>query len=238
MTGSSINRKSLTEQIAEDLATRIREGALAPGEELPSEAELARSYEVSRPVIREALRRLEARGYLLIANGRRARIKEPGADLLSLFLQRVLSRDLESWREVTDVREALETLAAGEAARRVEEAEKRELQTLLEDLRRTLDEPEAFSDADVAFHLALARMSGNRLLSYFIEETRAAFTSIMRDTRRVVPEGRLPEVHRSHEAIVKAVLLGDPAGAEAAMRAHFEVVRTQLRMQLEKHEEE
>ena len=189
-------------------------------------------------MIREALRRLEARGYLLIANGRRARIKEPGADLLSLFLQRVLSRDLESWREVTDVREALETLAAGEAARRVEEAEKRELQALLEDLRRTLDEPEAFSDADVAFHLALARMSGNRLLSYFIEETRAAFTSIMRDTRRVVPEGRLPEVHRSHEAIVKAVLLGDPAGAEAAMRAHFEVVRTQLRMQLEKHEEE
>ncbi|MFW6251038.1 MAG: FadR/GntR family transcriptional regulator [Alkalispirochaetaceae bacterium] len=233
MPGASINRKPLTEQIAEELATRIREGALPPGEELPSEAELARSYEVSRPVIREALRRLEARGYLLIANGRRARVKEAGADLLSLFLQRVLSKDLESWREVTDVREALETLAVREAATRLGEAEKRELRRLLEELERTLEDPRSFSDADVAFHLALARMSGNRLLSYFIEETRAAFTSIMRHTRRVVPEEQLPEVHRSHQGIVEALISEDPAAAEAAMREHFEVVRTQLRMQEE-----
>lgn len=234
MPGSSINRKPLTEQIAEDLAQRIGDGDLQPGEELPSEAELSRSYEVSRPVVREALRRLEARGYLLIANGRKTRVKEPGADLLSLFLKRVLSKDVESWREVTDVREALESLSVSEAAKRVGEAEKRELKQLLEDLEQSLEEPSAFSDADVAFHLALARMSGNRLLSYLIEETRAAFTSIMRDTRRVIPEERLPEVHRSHEAIVEAVLAEDPAAAEEAMRAHFVVVRRQLQMQEEK----
>lgn len=233
MAQSGINRKSLTEQIAEELADRITAGDLKPGGELPSESELGRRYEVSRPVIREALRRLEARGYLLIANGKRARVKEPGSDLLGLFLERVLSRDVESWREVADVREALESLSAREAAIRAGEGERRELQRIVEEMRRTLPEPEEFSEADVAFHLALARISGNRLLSYLIEETRTAFTSIMRDMRRVVPENYLPKVLRSHEAIEEAIDRGNPEAAELAMREHFEVVRKQLRFQEE-----
>jgi GntR family transcriptional repressor for pyruvate dehydrogenase complex len=233
MTGSAINRKPLTEQIAEDLAAGISAGRLSAGEELPSELELSRRYEVSRPVIREALRRLEARGYLLIANGKRARVREPGADLLGLFLQRVLSRDIESWREVADVREALESLSAREAAGRAGEAEREELRRIVNEMRRSLTEPEAFSEADVAFHLALARISGNRLLSYFIEETRSAFAAIMRDMRRVIDEEYLPEVLRSHEAIEEAIERGDPGGAEQAMRDHFEVVRKQLPFQEE-----
>lgn len=233
MGGSAINRKSLTEQIAEELADRITAGDLKPGEELPSEIELSRRYEVSRPVIREALRRLEARGYLLIANGKRARVKEPGADLLGLFLERVLSRDVESWREVADVREALESLSAREAASRAGEGEREELRGIVEEMRRTLEEPEEFSEADVAFHLALARISGNRLLSYLIEETRTAFTSIMRDMRRVVPSDYLPKVLRSHEAIEEAIYRGNPEAAEQAMREHFDVVRKQLRFQEE-----
>ena len=231
MGGGSINRKSLTEQIAEDMASQISQGILEPGSELPSEQELSNSYEVSRPVIREALKRLEARGYLLIANGRRARVKEPGADLLNLFLERVLSKDVESWRELVEVREALESVAAREAALRATPEEREELVALTRTMRETLSTPRAFSEADVLFHLTLARISGNRLLNYLIEATRSALISIMRGLRQTVPEDYLPTVQEAHEAIVAAIEGKDPEAAEEAMKRHFQTVREQLNMQ-------
>jgi len=227
----SINRKSLTEQIAEDMASQISQGILEPGSELPSEQDLSSSYEVSRPVIREALKRLDARGYLVIANGRRARVKEPGVDLLNLFLDRVLSQDVDSWRELVAVREALESVAAREAAMRATEEEKAELKALTQTMRESLEAPHAFSEADVLFHLTLARVSGNRLLNYLVEATRSALISIMRGLRKTVPEDYLPTVQEAHEAIVAAIEARNPEAAEKAMKRHFQTVREQLDMQ-------
>ena len=238
MTARRINRKSLTEQIAEDIATQISRETLEPNAELPSEQELGRTYEVSRPVIREALRRLEARGYVVISNGRRARVKEIGSDLLNAFLERVMSQDEKSWRELIDVREALESVAVRDVARDASGEAVGELREIVERMARSFEDPVAYSKADLEFHLALARASGNRLLTYFIEATRTALVSTMRTLRTRISPEYLPAVQRSHEAIIEAVAANDVEGARGALATHFETVRQQLNSENSYGEEE
>ena len=200
---------ALIDRAYERLVEAIADGTLAPGQRIRQE-ELGRALGVSRQPISHALQLLKQQK-LVEENGRRALI--------------VSEIDAARVRELYEVRSALDALAARLAAERVagRAVDMRQRQAAQRALASGLalqpDAPVlAFIQADVAFHTALYRLSGNRA----IEDTvTAQWPHLKRSMGAVLddPEQR-PRVWAEHREILRGVLAGDPAGAEHSARGH------------------
>ena len=116
---SKLSRSTLAEQATENLLVYIETQNLKPGDLLPSETRLATQFEVSRPVIREALKNLEGKGIIEIINGKGALVKPMDSDPLRLFFQRAVQIERNTILELMDVRRGLEVQAVMLAARRL-----------------------------------------------------------------------------------------------------------------------
>jgi DNA-binding GntR family transcriptional regulator len=191
------------------LVEAIADGTLAPGQRIRQE-ELGRALGVSRQPISHALQLLKQQK-LVEENGRRGLI--------------VSEIDAAKVRELYQVRSALDALAARLAAERIvgriidTEQRRAAQQALAAGLALHSDAPVlAFIQADVAFHTALYRLSGNRA----IEDTVAAqWPHLKRSMGAVLddPEQR-PLVWAEHREILRLVLAGDANGAEGAAQYH------------------
>jgi DNA-binding GntR family transcriptional regulator len=199
---------ALIDRAYERLVEAIADGTLAPGRRIRQE-ELGRMLGVSRQPVSHALQLLKQQR--LVENGRRGLV--------------VSTIDAVAIRELYQVRTALDALAARLAAERVADrvidlSQRRAARrALAEGLKLRPDAPVlAFIQADVAFHTAVYRLSGNR----GIEDTVAAqWPHFKRSMGAVLddPEQR-PLVWREHEEIMRLVLAGDAAGAESTARRH------------------
>ena len=199
----------------------IADGTLAPGQRIRQEA-LGRALGVSRQPISHALQLLKQQK-LVEENGRRGLI--------------VSEIDAAKVRELYQVRSALDALAARLAAERIvgriidTEQRRAAQQALGAGLELHSDAPVlAFIQADVAFHTALYRLSGNRA----IEDTVAAqWPHLKRSMGAVLddPEQR-PLVWAEHREILRLVLAGDANGAESAAQYHTDRAGTETARRL------
>lgn len=221
-------RSSLSSQITKQLVEIIEKGEYDAGDSFLGEQEVVERFRVSRPVVREAFRALEAQGYIAIRQGQRARVLPPGGGLLEKFFSRVLSKDFESWEQLMDVREALELLCARTAARNRSPADIQQLRRIVDDMERTINEPDEYSAQDINFHIALAAGTENPYLRYIIESVRRSLVEVLIGLREKLPKEVIPHVQLSHVRIVDAVEAGDAEAAVEAMRTHFEIVRANL----------
>jgi GntR family transcriptional repressor for pyruvate dehydrogenase complex len=194
-------------------------------EELPSEAVLAQRLGVSRTVLREAMKHLQAQGLVLIAQGKRARVRpaDPQAAIASLDV--LLRRSEGSLLQLVEVRRPLEAEIVALAARRAtpEALAEAEAAIAAQEAAATL---EARIDADLAFHRALAKATGNPVFALLLD----ALAGLMRASRRTSLGkygNRIPVEH--HRAILDAVRRRDPAAARAAMDAHLGLNERHLR---------
>ena len=193
----------------EAIREAIVSGSLAPGTKLTVD-HLAHRLGVSRTPVKEALVRLEREGLVRI-------VPRHGA-----FVARLSVPDVE---ELYDLREVCEGLAARRAAmhaRREQLAELEELLARAEQCVRSQDRVR-YSDVDVLFHGAIARMSGNGRLVEVLEGLRSQTRLLM--AASVVLPGRLQRSHQEHRRIYEAIAGRDPRRAEAAARAHVRAVR-------------
>jgi GntR family transcriptional regulator, transcriptional repressor for pyruvate dehydrogenase complex len=214
-----IKQSRISEQVAEQLKQSIVLGRFKPGDKLPGDRELAEQFQVSRVMIREALRSLENAGFILARPGVTGgtfvtdlSFEHLGDAFLDLFLA-----DKISIPELVQVRLLVEPEVARLAARnitpdfaaRLQESLKTEdlsLTTLAEDL-----------DRKTAIHFILAEMCGNRIFEALVR-------SLMALTRKVVeavnPDPQWMHPAGMHRPVVGAVLAGDEAKAAAVMRKH------------------
>jgi GntR family transcriptional repressor for pyruvate dehydrogenase complex len=222
-----ISHRSLADQVATAVLDLILTRRLRNGDPLPPSSELAQQFGVSLIVMREALAALAARGILHRRQGRESVVSLPSHELISSILR---MRAYLSEIEVDDfqaARATLEAQAAMLAAVHAPRDERTELLDLVESMRSARSE-DAFNEHDLAFHLAIARMSGNRAIELLL----ASLNDIVRLTldvgyRRVQSRaGREGIEHAvgNHERIAQAILQGDAQDAEAAMQAHFSYV--------------
>jgi DNA-binding GntR family transcriptional regulator len=200
---------ALIDRAYEQLVAAIADGTLAPGQRIRQE-ELGRALGVSRQPISHALQLLKQQK-LVEENGRRGLI--------------VSEIDAARLRELYQVRSALDALAARLAAdravRRAIAAPQQQaaVHALAAGIALPLDAPVlAFIQADVAFHAAIYRLSGNRA----IEDTVAAqWPHLKRSMAAVLDDPhQRPLVWAEHREILRCVLAGDPAGAERSARGH------------------
>lgn len=220
--GRLIMSGTLLERLAEQIEKRIQDGELAVGDRLPPEVALAAEFGVSRPLVREALAKLRARGYLRTVNGLGTFVRHPDAVHLADALSQQIS--LRSSRPLTpddlyEARGAIESVTARLAAERADEVACSELARLLEEMRDNVDDPAAYTAADVGFHVMVAQASGNPLLPTLLGPLVKVIVEgvFLSHSRPYAAQRGI----RAHTKILGYISKGDGAGAARAMRAHL-----------------
>ena len=196
----------LREVVCETLRDALRRGILQPGERL-MEIQLAEDLGVSRTPVREAIRKLEMEGYVIMMPRR-------GTYVADLSI-----RDIN---EVFEIRTSLESLASGLAAERIDEDELEKLQRLLVEIGAYIKsgDMESIVRTDTEFHDLLYQASRNTRLVGIISNLREQLTRF-RTTSMSFP-GRLKATLEEHRKIVEAIAQGDEKAARKAAEHHME----------------
>ncbi len=225
----TLQRRTLADQVATHLLERIDRQSLLPGSLLPSEAQLAADFGVSRPVVREAMRALEATGVVAVANGKGAIVRPLSGDPLSGFFQHAARVRREAVVELLEVRKGIEIQSATLAAERRTAEEAAEMRQLVAEMRDALREPQSYTERDVALHLLIARASRNLMLYHLVESIREPLQESIREgLQRRVSDEQMERVQELHERLIDAVASGDAAQAGQAMADHFDEAVTAI----------
>ncbi|MXN45242.1 FCD domain-containing protein [Shinella kummerowiae] len=220
-------RRSLGDLVFERMHRAIKSGAYKPDERLPTEHDLAIEFEVSRPIIREALRRLREQGFIYSRRGAGSFVRAVGMREPLGFGQLENVADLLNCYEF---RLTVEPAAAAAAAERHDAATLAAIRQALELMRDATNRQSHREDADFQFHLAIARAAQN---SYFFTAMEALKdhiavgmrfhgASVKRETTG------LTRVFGEHEAIAEAISARDGARARELMHQHLTGSRERL----------
>lgn len=227
-------RPRLHEQVVRGIVQEVVTGGFTPGEPLPSEAELAQRFNVSRAVIREAIRVLVAKGLVLVRHGRGMWLQPPERwdhlDPLLLFEQVRSRRDTALLDELLEVRRLVEVEVAALAAQRRTAGDLEALGEAVAGMRQSLHDPDTYTHFDNLFHDAILAAARNRLLRQALEPVFAVlkvgrFLSIRQP-------GAAEKSMRAHEAIYAAIAQGEVMAARRAMRQHIQESEADLRAAL------
>ncbi|MGE5463451.1 MAG: FadR/GntR family transcriptional regulator, partial [Syntrophothermus sp.] len=162
----SVEKSRLADEVARQIEQAIQEGRFLPGESLPPTRELATKFNVSRPILREALSILQIQGYVTIRHGRGTFVKDPNTDILNVSLESWLTKNRSLVENFYEARLAIEPVCAARAAQLAGEREIAELQGILNHLDHLTDTSDTavLVSADIDFHSAIARFSKNEFL--------------------------------------------------------------------------
>ncbi|UNK70323.1 FCD domain-containing protein [Microbacterium sp. H1-D42] len=212
-------RRGLHGAMVDDLGRRIVHGELAAGSALPLDA-LGTEYEVSRTVVRETMRVLEAKGLVTARQNVGTRVQDASAwqgldvDVIRWRLRGPGGDDAR--RELLELRSAVEPVVAGLAAQRASDAALQALTSTAVRLEDALaaGDVDAFVAADVEFHAALFAAAGNSML----DDLASLVAEALGDRRTAAQaQGISPAAIAAHRRLADAVAAGDQVAATTAM---------------------
>ena len=223
--------RNLTQQVVDRLSHLMSNGALAPGDKLPTEAEIVRQQGVSRTVVREAISKLQAAGMVETKHGIgtfvRDNANQPnfviGAGTIAT------SRDVLAMLEV---RISLEAEAAALAAMRRTEEHLAEMQRALDSFQEHLANGGETIKADFQFHLGIAKATGNPYFPDILNHFGPSLIPRSRFQRDELPpqeEEYMIRISNEHEDTYNAIARRDSEAARAALRNHLGNSRERMR---------
>jgi GntR family transcriptional repressor for pyruvate dehydrogenase complex len=218
----------LYEQIVQQVEDSIVKGSLRPGDQLPPERELAEQFGVSRTAVREAVKALREKGLVEAYPGRGTFITDGTSHAIRQSLDRMMKIGTpEGSGCLAEVREILEPEIAALAAVRADEQALASMREPIEVMDRARKDPDAFIEADLDFHLALAEAAENPLILSLID----SIVALLREQRMRIflVEGGADRGQYHHKLILGAIERHDPEGARKAMQAHLRQVREDSR---------
>lgn len=219
-----LERTTLLDALVIQLEQAIATGEYAPDTKLPTEGQLAAEYEVSRPIVREALAHLRERGYIETVNGRGTFVRQPNIETVSRSLLRHLQSQSRVEYSVDDLYEARRTVeleSTGLAAARATASDLTLLEKHIETMKDTANvDLSAYTAADVSFHLQIAEATKNPLLSLLVTPLVDIIVHGMFESVQSEHEGMLSGV-AEHTRILEKLREGDAVGAQAEMAAHL-----------------
>ena len=198
--------KPLRELVCEHIRQAIVDGTFSPGERL-MEIQLAEDMGVSRTPVREAIRKLELEGFVVMIPRR------------GTYVANISIKDIN---DVYEIRTSLDVLAAGLAAERIEPEELQEMQRLLVEIGKAIEagKLQDIIALDTEFHDVLYKASRNERLRNIISNLREQITGI-RGISMKYP-GRLLDTMEEHRVLVECIAARDSEKAQAAARIHLE----------------
>jgi len=217
-------RGNLAEIVVAKLVERIDSGRYAPGEKIPSSAQLCEEFGVSRTVIREALTSLKVAGRVTARQGSGVYVTEKDAKTLNFEISRI--EDIRSAMQILELRLGVEMQSVALAAqRRTPEA--------LAEIARAFDhienldtnDAEIEARADYEFHLAIAKATRNPHFPRFLEAVMGEinFDLVLKHSQSDRSyNAYLKKINKEHAAILAAITQGDAKAAKNALASHLE----------------
>lgn len=210
-------RKSIPEQVADQISQLIIDRQLENGDRLPNEYELAQQLNVGRGSVREAVKLLVARNVLELRRGKGTFItKNPGMvdDPLGFAYMEDEGRLA---RELYAIRKQIEPWIAGLAASHATESDIAEIRQLQKNVEELIHKGENHLFEDQKFHTRIAACSGNRVLPMLVPVITYSVHLFGKLTQRSL----LQETIDTHAMVVDAIEAHDPLAASAAMEEHL-----------------
>lgn len=225
---TAVRSVRLGDQLYERILARIVRGEFAEGERLPSEIRLCDEFGVSRPVVREALSRLQADGLVVSRQGSGSYVmRRPSQDLITI----APAGSIADLMRTLEFRIAVEGEAAAMAATRRTAADLIRIEEALAEMERAIEGGEIGVDADLQFHMAIATATRNKLFETGLHAIFAQISEGMRLARSMSlqrSKQRMRKVQAEHVVILEAIRAEDVEGAREAMRAHIDNARARI----------
>jgi GntR family transcriptional repressor for pyruvate dehydrogenase complex len=217
-------RADLTRTLSDQVFALIKSRGLQPGDRLPSMKELAQTFSVATPTIREALRRLQATGVVDIKHGSGIYVRRTNQHLM-IVNPHIGELDGATLLDLLDARLILEPPLAGLAAVNANEEDIARLEQVLDEAEHLLKGDDLqLNPANMLFHSAIARASGNRVLAQMLESLVELYTR----EQLVILElfnARVRD-YRDHILIFGAIRDREPELASRRMTRHLQTVRS------------
>jgi DNA-binding FadR family transcriptional regulator len=229
-----VRTSRLYEQIVEQIEESILKGTLKAGDQLPAERDLAIRFGVSRTAVREAVKALREKGLVEAYSGRGTFITDGTSQAVrQSFDLMVKIGQPEGSTDLAEVRSILEPEIAALAAERAQESDRVTLREAVAVMDRSLNNADAYIEADLDFHLALAEAAANPLILSLID----SIVGLLREQRlrifRIDGGAERGQVH--HKRILETVEKRDAKMAREAMKAHLEQVREDSKAAARRH---
>src|SRR5271156_2059342 len=176
----AVKSSRLFEQIVQQVEDSILKGQLKPGDQLPAERDLAQRFGVSRTAVREAVKTLREKGLVEAYSGRGTFVTNGTSQAMRQSLDLMIRiNPLEGASNLAELRLMLEPEIAGLAASRIEEQLLVTMREAVGLMDRNLRDPDAYVEADLDFHLALAEAAGNPLILSLLD----SLVGVLREQR-------------------------------------------------------
>jgi GntR family transcriptional regulator, transcriptional repressor for pyruvate dehydrogenase complex len=219
-----LHRLNLVNEVVDQIREQIFAGRFPVGQPLSSAGQLCRDFGVSRTVIREAMRILQAQGLVDVSQGRQARIRPLDPQDLVITLGTFLKRGNHSLLDLVEVRRPLESEIAALAAQRATPEQIDAMRQANAEMARvrSLD---ARIECDLAFHNILATATGNPVFSVLL----GVVMQLLRESRRqtISRTGLAPAIS-GHRAVLAAVEQRDSEKARISMLEHLDLAKHDL----------
>jgi len=218
----AIKKIRIHEEVVSQVHDLIKEGRYKAGDQLPSERELAETFQVSRTSVREALRALETEGLIVSRTGMGNFIAELPVETLVASLAKLLIEEKNALADIFELRKLIEPQIASLAAERAAPADIDRMKRLLEKQREQVQNGATGVDADSEFHFAIGQATQN----HAIEKLVSGLLDVLSHSREesLQTSGRRQASIDSHRAIVTAIEAHDEEEAREAMLRHIQQV--------------
>ena len=215
---AEVRRVSVVDELVEQMSRKIIAGIWPPGTALPSLRDFAADAGVSTISVREAIRILQARGWVEAQHGKGTFVLHNAED--AKFVPWALgASDPDELLELIEAREAIESTILGLAAQRRTDEQLNQLDTLVEHMRAAGNDCDLFLAADAEFHIALADAANNRILLRSMLAIRSPMRKMIavRLEQEVKNLGNLDRAVDQHAAIVAALRSRDAGSAQGEL---------------------
>jgi GntR family transcriptional repressor for pyruvate dehydrogenase complex len=205
----SVEKPRLAHKVAGQIAQAIQEGRFLPGQVLPPAREFATTFDVSRPILREALSILQIQGFVSIRHGKGTFVKDPNTDILNVSLADWLTKNRVLVKNFYEARLAIEPVCAARAAQLASPKDIVELKNILDRIDYMTD------SSNIDFHSTIAKLSRNEFLIKMLHSLIVPETDVRKIVLRL--PNHVPTTNEDHREIFKAIEKHNPAAAKKAM---------------------
>ncbi len=222
-----MQKRKLSDQIAEQLEGMIADGTLQPGERLPAERQFAERLQISRPSLREAIQKLASKGLLSTRQGGGTYVNDRLSGNFSDPLLALLKNQPNAEFDTLEVRKELEGVAAFNAAARATETDRARIWRRFNTMAEVQRSPVSSTDKlkiDAAFHRSIVESAHNIVLVHFVR----AVHDVLENTINAYLDQFYAEASfvkklcQQHEAIVTAIMDRDSQAARDKARFHLD----------------
>ena len=218
-----IRTRKIYEEVTDSILEMIKSGQFKTGDKLDSVEQLAKSFNVGRSAIREALSGLRAMGLVEMRQGEGTYITSFDASKFSLPLSSALLMKREDIKELSEVRKILEVGAVASASINHADEDLMAMEEALNAMKEAKGQGEIGEKADLDFHLAIAHATHNKMLINLMSSVSEIMVESMRETRQLLlySEEMMASLVEEHQLIYQAIKARNIEEAQKNMLNHL-----------------